>query len=218
MAILRFFPTFMWQAKLSPTTFSKSRGRRLASSSPRDWNESLLRECYAFREMDDAGRRWSRKNYVAGYTSYSSISDLHRRSSGFEALKAAIDREVERFAKHLEMDLQGRKLEMSAFWINIMGRNAHHSFHLHPLSAISGTYYLQVPKDSGGFKIEDPRIAGFMGSPPRRAGARKENQRYIELMCKPGEVLLFESWLKHEVPANRSDEDRVSISFNYDWV
>jgi uncharacterized protein (TIGR02466 family) len=75
-----------------------------------------------------------------------------------------------------------------------------------------------VPKDSGSFKIEDPRIACFMGSPPRKPQAREENRRYIDVACKPGEILLFESWLKHEVPANRSDEDRVSISFNYDWI
>lgn len=168
--------------------------------------------------MDDEGRRWSKKNYVAGYTSYSSISNLHERSSNFEALKLALDQEVMRFAKHLEMDLQGKQLKISSFWINIMGKNTHHSFHLHPLSAISGTYYVQVPKDSGSFKIEDPRIACFMGSPPRKPAAKVENRRYIDLSCKPGEILLFESWLKHEVPANRSDQDRVSISFNYDWT
>jgi uncharacterized protein (TIGR02466 family) len=209
MAIQKLFPTSVWRANLKPS------GRKKSVDA---FNDSLVRECYAFREMDDAGRRWSRKNYVAGYTSYSSISNLHERSSSFDALKLAIDQEVMSFAKHLEMDLQGKRLVMSSFWINIMGTNAHHSFHLHPLSAISGTYYVKVPKDSGTFKIEDPRITCFMGSPPRKASAREENQRYINLHCKPGEILLFESWLKHEVPANRSDEDRISVSFNYDWI
>jgi len=203
MAIQQFFPTTLWRAK------PKFSGQRRAS---------LLRESYAFREFDDEGRRWSRENYIEGYTSYSSISNLHERSSGFEALKTAIDREVQAFAKHLEMDLQGKRLGISSFWINIMGKHAHHSFHLHPLSVISGTYYLSVPRDSGSFKIEDPRISAFMGSPPRKSKCRDENRRYIDLRCKPGEVLLFESWLKHEVPANRSDQDRVSLSFNYDWA
>jgi uncharacterized protein (TIGR02466 family) len=30
-------------------------------------------------------------------------------------------------------------------------------------------------------------------------------------------VVLFESWLRHEVAANQAEEDRVSISFNYHW-
>jgi uncharacterized protein (TIGR02466 family) len=217
MAIQKFFPTTVWRAPIQPFGRKKSKSTTQTNATQK-LNDSLLRECYAFREIDDAGRRWSKKNYVAGYTSYSSISNLHERSSSFEALKRAIDAEVMAFARSLEMDLQGKKLIISSFWINIMGQNAHHSFHLHPLSAISGTYYVKVPKDSGTFKIEDPRIACFMGSPPRKPSARGENRRYIDLQCKPGEVLLFESWLKHEVPANRSTEDRVSVSFNYDWI
>jgi uncharacterized protein (TIGR02466 family) len=205
MPIQKYFPTTLWRAKLK------------LPPSTRSFNESLLKECYAFREIDDVGRRWSKRNYVEGYTSYSSIANLHERSTRFENLKKAIDREVMAYARSLEMDLQGRRLELSAFWINIMGKCAHHSFHLHPLSAISGTYYVQVPKDSGSFKIEDPRIACFMGSPPRKATARMENRRYIDILCAPGNLLLFESWLKHEVPANRSRRERVSISFNYDW-
>jgi uncharacterized protein (TIGR02466 family) len=66
-----------------------------------------------------------------------------------------------------------------------------------------------------------------MGSPPRKARARPENQRFISVSPRAGSLILFESWLKHEVPANRAtgrsgDEDgsdeRISVSFNYDWV
>jgi uncharacterized protein (TIGR02466 family) len=49
-----------------------------------------------------------------------------------------------------------------------------------------------------------------MASPPRKA--------YVELPCRPGQLVMFESWLKHEVPANRGSEERISVSFNYDWV
>ena len=33
----------------------------------------------------------------------------------------------------------------------------------------------------------------------------------------PGEVFLWESWLRHEVPVNMADDDRISVSFNYGW-
>jgi uncharacterized protein (TIGR02466 family) len=29
--------------------------------------------------------------------------------------------------------------------------------------------------------------------------------------------VLFESWLRHEVPMHRCDAERVSVSFNYHW-
>jgi uncharacterized protein (TIGR02466 family) len=28
---------------------------------------------------------------------------------------------------------------------------------------------------------------------------------------------MWESWLRHEVPLNQAEEDRISVSFNYAW-
>lgn len=182
------------------------------------WIPALLKETQSLRKIDRAGVRWSQEHYDAGYTSYSSVTDLPFRSTRFARLKSWIDGHVHQFSQYLEMDLKGGRLEMVTCWVNIMGRGSHHSFHLHPLSAISGTFYLQAPKGSGSFKIEDPRLSSFMGSPPRKHKARPENRRHLDLEPKAGRLVLFESWLKHEVPANLSDEERISVSFNYDWV
>jgi uncharacterized protein (TIGR02466 family) len=43
------------------------------------------------------------------------------------------------------------------------------------------------------------------------------NQAYVKYKAEAGKLILFESWLRHEVSANQSDEERISISFNYDW-
>ena len=179
---------------------------------------ALVREARLFRDLDEAGIKWSRENYFGGYTSYSSITDLAFRSLEFGKLKTWIDHEVNRYIRSLELDLGRGSLEMSAFWLNIMGKGCHHSFHLHPLSTVSGTFYLQVPPGGGSFKLEDPRLSSFMASPPRRAKARPANRRYFEIAPRAGDLVLFESWLKHEVVANRSSREGVSVSFNYDWV
>jgi uncharacterized protein (TIGR02466 family) len=205
MALLSLFPSFVERTKLPP-----AKAKRLVPA--------LIREAKLFREIDEAGAKWSRKNYFGGYTSYSSITDLAFRSSGFADLKQWIDREVAKFARTLELDLGAGRLEMSAFWINVMGEGCHHSFHLHPLSTVSGTFYLQVPPGSGTFKIEDPRLPAFMASPPRKAGAKAANRRFFEIAPSAGELVLFESWLKHEVVANHGKRERISVSFNYDWM
>jgi len=57
-----------------------------------------------------------------------------------------------------------------------------------------------------------------MASPPRKENARERNQRFIEIKPQAGHVVLFESWMRHEVPQNQSPTERISISFNYDWV
>lgn len=204
-SVKRLFPTLIYTA-----AYPVKGAARFTSQ--------LARETELFRESDSEGQRWSRKNYLSGYTSYSSITDLAFRSSQFENLKAWIDGEVQKFAETLEMDLGSGRLQMTSFWINIMEEHCTHASHLHPLSSISGTFYLQVPKGAPGIKFEDPRLAQFMASPPRHAKARTENRRFIEVKPKAGTLILFESWLKHEVPPNRSHEERISVSFNYDWI
>lgn len=36
--------------------------------------------------------------------------------------------------------------------------------------------------------------------------------------CTPYGSLLWESWLRHEVPMNLAEEERISVSFNYEWA
>lgn len=61
-------------------------------------------------------------------------------------------------------------------------------------------------------------MVGFMASPPRKENAQERNQRFVELKPQAGHLVLFESWMRHEVPQNQSSTERISISFNYDWV
>jgi uncharacterized protein (TIGR02466 family) len=115
------------------------------------------------------------------------------------------------------MDLRGKTIQMTDCWVNIMPEQTAHSLHLHPLSFISGTYYVRTPKGCPGLKFEDPRLSSFMAAPPKLPTARDENRLYTTYPAVAGNVLLFESWLRHEVASNRVSEERISISFNYNW-
>jgi uncharacterized protein (TIGR02466 family) len=197
------FPTLVHSAKLGA-----------------DWrqlNDRLLRECQQLRRDDEAGRRWSQKNYPGGFTSYNSASRMHQLSPTFATLERKLNRHVARFATALELDLEGRELAMTDCWVNIMPRQVVHSLHLHPLSTISGTYYVQTPKGASGLKFEDPRLERFMAAPPRRVNARPQNRPWFVIAAEAGNVVLFESWLRHEVPPHPVAAERVSISFNYNW-
>jgi uncharacterized protein (TIGR02466 family) len=180
-------------------------------------NRRLLRESLQLRHDDRAGRLWSARNYPGGYTSYSSRCRLHRVSPTFEQLERRIDPHVQRFAKALDLDLRGKRLAMTDCWVNVMRRGVVHGLHLHPLSTISGTYYLKVPRGSAGLKFEDPRLERFMAAPPRRLRAGARSRSWVTLPARAGRVILFESWLRHEVPPNPARGERVSVSFNYGW-
>jgi uncharacterized protein (TIGR02466 family) len=198
--------------KLFPTALYVKKHPR-----PRALLHALEHEARVFRKIDELGEQWSKKNYIGGYTSYSSITDLPYRSTRFGKLKSWIDSQVGIFARALELELEGGELRMDSCWLNIMGKGAQHASHLHPLSVVSGTFYLRVPPGSGDFKIEDPRLAAFMASPARKVDARIENRRFVSIEPSAGMLLLFESWMKHEVTPNRSNHERMSVSFNYSW-
>lgn len=204
MPVTAVFPTFLYTARLSP------RG-------PSALDRELRRECAQIQAEDAAGRRWSARNYPGGYTSYGSLCQLHRLSSTFGQLEQKLRRHVRAFARALHLDLKGRPLAMTDCWINIMRRQAVHSLHLHPLSTISGTYYLRTPRGCPGLKFEDPRLDRFMAAPPRRSDTPAGLRPWITLPARTGSLVLFESWLRHEVPPQPGDSERISVSFNYSW-
>jgi uncharacterized protein (TIGR02466 family) len=204
MTIHEFFPTHVYSGALQ-------------RQGVREFNRQLLKESRQLREDDTAGRRWSAKNYPGGYTSYGSAHRLQRVSPTFEALQRKLRRHVDAFAAAVQWDLAGRKLEMTDCWINIMGRQAVHGLHLHPLATVSGTYYIHVPRSSPGIKFEDPRLDRCMAAPPRKADAPRQNRPWITMPALAGHLVLFESWLRHEVVPNPTAAERVSVSFNYNW-
>jgi len=198
------FPTLVYTARL------RARGWRTL-------NRRLLKECRQLRTDDAAGRRWSARNYPGGYTSYGSAHRMHTRSPTFASLARELDRHVARFIRTLQWDLTARTLAMTDCWVNIMGRGSAHGLHLHPLASISGTYYVATPAGAPGLKFEDPRLERFMAAPPRRSRARRSNRRWVTFPARAGGLLLFESWLRHEVAPHGRTRERVSISFNYSW-
>jgi uncharacterized protein (TIGR02466 family) len=201
-------------SSLFPTRIYTSRISRGVSD---DLNTRLLRECRHIAVDDVAGRAWSETNYPGGYTSYSSLSRLHQMSPTFAALEKRIDVHARAFAAALDFDLAGRKLSMTDCWISVMTHQVVHGLHLHPLASLSGTYYVRTPRGCSGLKFEDPRLDRYMASPPRKRRARRENQVWVTVPAEQGNLVMFESWLRHEVAPNPTVAERISISFNYSW-
>ncbi|PIE08624.1 MAG: hypothetical protein CSA74_01360 [Rhodobacterales bacterium] len=192
---------------------------RLSEHGPAVATEELEAECLAIAGDDEAGQRWSEENNYPGYTSYASLADLPWRSPVFADLKEALDKHVAAFAAELDWDLGGGRLELEDIWINILPEGGTHASHIHPHSVISGTTYVSLPEGAAALKLEDPRAAQMMTAPPRKADAREELRMFLYMLPKPGDLFLWESWLRHEVPLNLTDdEERISVSFNYKWV
>ncbi|EKD60176.1 MAG: hypothetical protein ACD_54C00907G0011 [uncultured bacterium] len=178
----------------------------------------LKAACEAIAEDDEAGQQWCEDNGYPGYTSYASLNDLPWRFPIFADLEKALDKHVAAFVKDLGFDLGDKKLKCGSFWINILPEGGTHASHIHPHSVISGTTYVSMPKGTSALKLEDPRLPMMMHAPLRLKDAAQKLQQFVYVKPDIGEILLWESWLRHEVPMNMSEEERISVSFNYEWA
>ena len=185
------FPTLLYEAEIA--------------------NETLLGElAHSIRSLADddaAGQRWSREHRYAGYTSYASLNDLPRRDPAIAELAKQLNRHAAKFTTECSFDLS-RKPKLDSLWVNLLKASGHHSGHIHPHSIISGTLYVEVPRGSGAIRFEDPRLPLMMSAPPRP-------DTFVTVEPRAGLLLLWESWLRHEVLPGSGKGERLSISFNF---
>jgi uncharacterized protein (TIGR02466 family) len=172
----------------------------------------LAHSIRSLAEDDEAGRRWSRDKGYKGYTSYTSLNDLPRRDPAFDNLKRTLTRHAARFARQLAWDV---KPKLDSLWVNLLKPGGHHSAHIHPHSILSGTLYVEVPKGSGPIRFEDPRLPMMMAAPVRGEDAPEELRPFVSVDPRPGLLLMWESWLRHEVLPGKATGERLSISFNF---
>ena len=175
---------------------------------------ALAHSIRSLAEDDQAGRRWSKENRYAGYTSYASLNDLPRRDPAIAELARLLARHAAQFADDCAFDLK-RKPKLDSLWANLLKSGGHHSGHVHPNSVISGTFYVEVPAGSGALRFEDPRSPLMMAAPPREQDPPEERQPFVSVEPRPGLLLMWESWLRHEVLPGSGRGERLSISFNF---
>jgi uncharacterized protein (TIGR02466 family) len=175
---------------------------------------ALNASCRAIAAEDEAGKAWSREKGYRGYTSYASLNDLPKRDPEFSTLAKLLDKHAVAFARELHFS-SARKLKLDSIWINVLEPGGAHSGHIHPHSVLSGTFYVDVPAGASALKLEDPRLAMMMAAPGRSEDAPESERTFVYVAPKAGDVLMWESFVRHEVPANGAKKARVSVSFNY---
>ena len=177
----------------------------------------LATSCDVIANDDEAGQDWCEANEFPGYTSYASLTDLPWRFPIFKELVDILDKHVAAFAKECHFDLGDKELKLEDIWINILPEGGIHTAHIHPHSVISGTTYVSMPEGTSAIKFEDPRLAMMMAAPGRTKDAPEHLKQFVYVKPAVGDVLLWESWLRHEVPMNMAEDERITVSFNYSW-
>tara|TARA_E500000075_G_C6848237_1_gene248641 strand:- start:92 stop:721 length:630 start_codon:yes stop_codon:yes gene_type:complete len=104
-----------------------------------------------------------------------------------------------------------QRLVITQLWGNRNPKGSKHHEHVHPNSIISGVFYLR----------QDPKLPPIQFSKSNQDSMKLDPRKYNSynaetflLPCTSGELILFPSNLRHSVPVNQGDEERISLSFN----
>ena len=109
-----------------------------------------------------------------------------------------------------------RKPVLGNMWANINYPGNFNRPHIHPNSLFSGVYFVKTPQKSGNLMVYDPRPGIQMAMPSRKKGSLPPaSWREVHYEPIAGRCIMFPAWLWHEVKENKSNNTRISISFNF---
>ncbi|AIQ95411.1 TIGR02466 family protein [Prochlorococcus sp. MIT 0604] len=192
------FPTQFWTAELNENI------------------EQLQKEAYLIRKNDKDGVVKSN----SGFQSYHSkdIRDLNNLPGTNHLLKQIINA-----VNTIHQISRKGDLQLTNFWINISGKGSSNTPHTHSGLTYSGVFFIKVPKEMKGgrflfyrnFNEADFISSEYMGL--FKEGYQMQGYDYPINTISPKENLLvvFPSWVPHAVEINLSDEERISLSFNF---
>ena len=118
---------------------------------------------------------------------------------------------VETVSNHIGVDLEKFELVSGGMWANVSGQYASNRVHNHPGCIWSFVYYVQTHKNCGDLIFLDPRIQAHIMYMP----LKRQYERDIRYTPIEGRLIIFPSWLQHEVKINQSKHKRVSVSGNF---
>ncbi len=182
------FPTYVWVMDLKAETYEPL-------------NEQILRDLNALtapRPKIRRGQNWQTEQNLHAFEEFAHIIEVFNLAS----------------KKVLEiMDFEYDSFMITGCWANISPKGSFHTPHTHPNNFLSGVYYLQTLPGADSISFHEPRSQQDIISPK----VRKENaynSTVQSVTVKPGRLVMFPAWFIHSVPANRSEQLRISISFN----
>jgi len=140
---------------------------------------------------------------------YRSDDSYLLRKEELKNIKNFLEEAVNKFTTNVLNSKQ--RLVITQCWANRNPKGSKHHEHVHPNSIISGVMYFQINEKLPPIQFAKTNQHGMKLDPIKYNHVNSES---FMLPCKPGELILFPSSLKHSVPINQGDEDRISVSFN----
>jgi uncharacterized protein (TIGR02466 family) len=188
MNVSEIFPTPIWVLDLKPEVYGPLNAKVMLTI------EAMISP----RPRIRVGETWQTDPYIHTLPDFAELMQVIRG-----AAKGAL--------RFLQVEYQS--FEITGCWANINPRGGLNTRHTHPNNFLSGTYYVQVPLEANRIIFDDPRPQA-MTVLPRVKQYNKFVGNEVSFEIREGRLILFPAWLPHGVPANQSERERVSVSFN----
>ena len=109
-----------------------------------------------------------------------------------------------------------RYARLGNMWANINPPGSMNMPHIHPNALFSGVYYVKSQPNCGRLKIMDPRPGSQLYMPARKSGnPGRDMWKDVNIEPVTGRIIMFPAWLWHSVEENKSNDIRISVSFNF---
>ena len=175
-------------------------------------NKKLISEIYSMRKKHKNGvvksnfGGWHSKDIYVYQDSDVRLQDISKIISNFYSKKIFKNK---------------KDIIVSMIWANINNKEDYNISHTHPYSHYSGVYYVKVPKNSGNLYFGES-TANFEYEFTDKfkvpnVDIEKSFEQY-EIIPKEGMLYMWQSHLEHGVSKNKTNEDRISISFNFNFI
>ena len=196
------FPTPLWEADIGDETL----------------NNHLRETIFSIEKSDD---KFNADRYPFGYTSYASDINL-AQDARFQEITRRVLQEAKKFLVAMQMQTQAKvlkdlvpSLQVYDLFCNINRKYSAHGPHRHECVDLSAVYYVDVGEDPANFIAHSPTEPLLMHTRSQffadKSPMAQEKQSFRP---ETGKLLMFPSWMMHEVQQQKTDSERVSLAFN----
>jgi uncharacterized protein (TIGR02466 family) len=181
-----WFPTVIWSAIIHKVN-----------------NDEVKNWAYE-KQKQDSGR------VISNYGGWQSNDVQAGECPAIDKLIAYLNTEIKECATQVGLP----ELELYNLWVNINPPGSYNHLHNHVGSVLSGSYYVDAKPEQGNIQFERNDTAEYH-IPKNIFKETYYTSTRATYAAKTGALYIFPGWLKHSVQGNYTEQDRISIAFNY---
>ena len=154
-------------------------------------------------EMND---RWGKTHYLSDPSFKTNLVDQYN----LKIFKKNLNIHLTRYCN--EIGLLCKPYKVTSSWMSLFKKDNYGHIHHHGDVDISGVYYVKTNQEDGKIFFLCPTPCMESSFLYQDLASRWSHKPMV------GKILLFPGWLSHGIETNKTDNERMSLSFNINFL